>query len=460
MGFWGIEVKPGKPHPYHSDNVEGTLCVTQATLGLGKSTDRSILQCSVGHKSPVFLCSLLPDKNESCPLTLEFKDELVAFSVVGKRSIHLSGYFVADEGDYVPDEYDPDSGEDIGDTESDDESSEFEYGDDEDDDEFIYDGDDNLNTFRSSRVPNNGVVIEEIDDDEEPTNGDGLSKLKKKKNGRGGVSVLESEDEDGFPVSATEEGGKVIIECPQSKESKKNKRKVKATTEPESQPEKKKKKQKQKGNEETVADMVEDDQKELSGDETQPADAKQGSPVTNEGDKRETEVVEGSVSSKGATKKNKKKKKKNKKAGGDGESTVEKAVSGVKSDGASDEKQSASKSSNVRTFSNGLVIEDVAMGKPDAKRAYPGSQVSVRYTGKLKENDKVFDSNEGRAPFMFRLGVGQVIKGWDVGVNGMRVGDKRRLTIPPAMGYGHEGARNKIPPNSWLVFDVELVNVR
>ncbi|CAI0404356.1 unnamed protein product [Linum tenue] len=422
MGFWGIEVKPGKPHPYHSDNVEGTLCVTQATLGLGKSTDRSILQCSVGHKSPVFLCSLLPDKNESCPLTLEFKDELVAFSVVGKRSIHLSGYFVADEGDYVPVDA-SDSGEDIGDTESDDESSEFEYGDDEDD-----------------------------DDDEEPTNGVGLSKLKKKKNGRGGVSVLESEDEDGFPVSATEEGGKAIIQC-QPKESKKNKRKVKATTEPESQPEKKKK-QKQKGNEETVADMVEDDQKVLSGDETQPADAKQGSPVTNEGDKR------GSVPSKGATKKNKKKKKKNKKASGDGESTVEKAVSGVKSDGASDEKQSASKSSNVRTFSNGLVIEDVAMGKPDAKRAYPGSQVSVRYTGKLKENGKVFDSNEGRAPFIFRLGVGQVIKGWDVGVNGMRAGDKRRLTIPPAMGYGHEGAGNKIPPNSWLVFDVELVNVR
>ncbi|CAI0404353.1 unnamed protein product, partial [Linum tenue] len=89
-----------------------------------------------------------------------------------------------------------------------------------------------------------------------------------------------------------------------------------------------------------------------------------------------------------------------------------------------------------------------------------GQQVSVRYTGKLKENGKVFDSNEGRAPFIFRLGVGQVIKGWDVGVNGMRAGDKRRLTIPPAMGYGHEGAGNKIPPNSWLVFDVELVNVR
>ncbi|CAI0547204.1 unnamed protein product [Linum tenue] len=459
MGFWGIEVKPGKPQPYHSDNVEGTLFVTQATLGLGKSTDRSILQCSVGHKSPIFLCSLLPEKTESCPLKLEFKDELVAFSVVGKRSIHLSGYFVADEGDYRLDEYESDSGEDIADTESDDETSEFEY-DDEDGDEFINDGDDDFNVFRSSPVPNSGVVIEEIEDDEQPANGDGLSKLKKKKNDSGGVSVMESEDEDGFPVSAAGEGGKAIIQYP---ESKKNKRKVKATTEPDSQPEKKKKKkQKQKGVQETVADMIEDDKKELSGDEALPADAKEVSPDTREGDKRETEVDEGSAASKSASKKNKEKKnkekKKNKKAGE--ESTVGKPVAGVTSDGGSDEKQSASKSSSVRTFPNGLVIEDLDIGKPNAKRASPGSQVSVCYTGKLQKNGKIFDSNVGRAPFKFRLGVGQVIKGWDVGVNGMRVGDKRRLTIPPAMGYGHQGAGNKIPPNSWLVFDVELKDVR
>ncbi|RVX08364.1 Peptidyl-prolyl cis-trans isomerase FKBP53 [Vitis vinifera] len=86
-------------------------------------------------------------------------------------------------------------------------------------------------------------------------------------------------------------------------------------------------------------------------------------------------------------------------------------------------------------------------------------QVSVHYIGNLKKNGKIFDSNVGRAPFKFRLGVGQVIKGWDVGVNGMRVGDKRRLTIPPSMGYGDQGAGKTIPPNSWLVFDVELVAV-
>uniref|UniRef100_A0A6N2NGF2 peptidylprolyl isomerase n=1 Tax=Salix viminalis TaxID=40686 RepID=A0A6N2NGF2_SALVM len=105
MSFWGIEVKPGKPYPYHSDDVQGKLRVTQATLGLGSSEERCILQCSVGHKSPIFLCSLLPGKAESCTLNLEFSDELVAFSVIGPRSIHLCGYFDSEKGDHLRDEY-------------------------------------------------------------------------------------------------------------------------------------------------------------------------------------------------------------------------------------------------------------------------------------------------------------------------------------------------------------------
>ncbi|XP_008786602.2 peptidyl-prolyl cis-trans isomerase FKBP53 isoform X1 [Phoenix dactylifera] len=122
------------------------------------------------------------------------------------------------------------------------------------------------------------------------------------------------------------------------------------------------------------------------------------------------------------------------------------------------EEEKKVESSKMRTFANGLTIEDLAMGKPDGKRASPGCKVSVNYIGKLK-NGKIFDSNVGQRPFKFRLGIGQVIKGWDVGVNGMRVGDKRRLTIPPSMGYGEKGV-GKIPGNSWLVFDVELAGVQ
>ncbi|CAN1267234.1 Peptidyl-prolyl cis-trans isomerase FKBP53 [Linum perenne] len=418
MGFWGVEVKPGKPHAYQSDDVQGTLYITQATLGLGSSKERSILQCSREHDSPIFLCSLLPGKTESCSLLLEFKDELVAFSVVGKRSIHLSGYFVAEEGDYLDDE---DSGEDIADTESG-ESSVFDSDDDEDVEE-----EDDLNMLPSYAASKSGGKI--------------MSFI-----GECERSVSESEDEDGFPVSTTEE----------VKDSKKNKRKLKAT-EPDSQPEKKKK-LKQKGKKEAVAVMEEDHEKESPENEIQPTDAQPGSPEINETEQMETEADAGSE----PPKKSKKKKNKNKKATTDADvdgtvATVPDTGNDAKSSLVSNEK---SKPSKVRTFSNGLVIEELAMGKPDGKRASPGNQVSVHYIGKLQKGGNVFDSNVGKDPFKFRLGVGQVIKGWDVGVSGMRVGDKRRITIPPAMGYGEQGAGSKIPPNSWLVFDVELVNVR
>ncbi|KAG5090032.1 hypothetical protein JHK86_002644 [Glycine max] len=121
-------------------------------------------------------------------------------------------------------------------------------------------------------------------------------------------------------------------------------------------------------------------------------------------------------------------------------------------------KQTETKPSQVRTFPNGLIIEEVFMGKPDGKKAAPGKKVSVKYIGKMQKDGKIFDSNVGRAPFKFRLGVGQVIKGWEVGINGMRIGDKRRITIPPSMGYADKRV-GSIPPSSWLVFDVELVDV-
>ena len=84
----------------------------------------------------------------------------------------------------------------------------------------------------------------------------------------------------------------------------------------------------------------------------------------------------------------------------------------------------------------------------------------MRYVGKLASTGKVFDETKGGKVFWFRLGVGEVIKGWDVGVSGMRVGDKRRLTVPPQMAYGKEGVKGAIPPNSTLVFDVELVDTK
>jgi len=107
---------------------------------------------------------------------------------------------------------------------------------------------------------------------------------------------------------------------------------------------------------------------------------------------------------------------------------------------------------------SGLKYIDQAVGTGDV--AVAGKTVSVHYTGWL-ENGKKFDSSVDRGqPFSFPLGAGRVIKGWDEGVQGMKVGGKRKLTIPSDLGYGSRGAGGVIPPNATLIFDVELLAVR
>lgn len=103
-----------------------------------------------------------------------------------------------------------------------------------------------------------------------------------------------------------------------------------------------------------------------------------------------------------------------------------------------------------------LEIEDLIEGT--GVEAVSGKNVTVHYTGTF-EDGRVFDSSRNRGPFSFPLGAGRVIKGWDMGVQGMKVGGKRKLTIPSELAYGSRGAPGAIPPDTTLLFEVELLSV-
>lgn len=129
--------------------------------------------------------------------------------------------------------------------------------------------------------------------------------------------------------------------------------------------------------------------------------------------------------------------------------------------GSSSNKSSGSGPTSVSgqptTTASGLQYWDTVVGT--GATAVSGTTVKVHYTGWLTTGAK-FDSSRDRGePFSFPLGAGQVIKGWDEGVAGMKVGGKRQLRIPPDLGYGASGAGGDIPPNATLIFDVELLNV-
>ena len=110
------------------------------------------------------------------------------------------------------------------------------------------------------------------------------------------------------------------------------------------------------------------------------------------------------------------------------------------------------------TLPSGLKVVDLVVGTGAQPKA--GQTVTVHYTGTLTDGKKFDSSKDRNQPFSFALGVGQVIKGWDEGVATMKVGGKRKLTIPPELGYGASGSSGVIPPNATLIFEVELLSIK
>ena len=117
----------------------------------------------------------------------------------------------------------------------------------------------------------------------------------------------------------------------------------------------------------------------------------------------------------------------------------------------------AAEEAMVKT-SSGLQYADLVVGQ--GAEAHAGEMATVHYTGTLVDGTKFDSSKDRNKPFSFKLGAGQVIKGWDEGVEGMKIGGTRKLVIPSQLGYGSRGAGSVIPPNATLVFIVELLDLR
>lgn len=541
MAFWGTEVKPGKPFTQKFDDFKGRLHVSLATLGFGTATKKSVLQCNVGNKSPVYLCSLFPEKTECLQLNLEYEEaDEVIFSVIGPRSIHLSGYFLgSSRHNNVNDDNTESYGEDIANTDT--QSSEY-ADEDKYEDSFINDEDPEVfspslisneedetlgknkirNKTRNCRRLRKSYQLSESDDEENS---------QPKNNVKTGIpSESESLDEDNHPISSlcnNRTKGEIATDA-EEKEAREHKvlhessdtktefdgdfvTGVNGNTDgiiddgllngelglPIRSSEVGSERKKKRKGERSKRKHVEADGNSCSGAtsgvEIQQDELKMDNTVkTVCGEKQENMTDVGHEDSERPKKKKKKGSEQAKIIENDGtcdlkpdkmdqdvqptfdqtenHSTTKKVTKkkrtkalengdSLKSETEDKESNGVSKSSQARTLPSGLVIEELEAGKPNGKVATSKRKISVLYVGKLKQSDEIVDSTDDKSPYKFRLGVGQVIEGWDAGLDGMRVGEKRRLTIPPSMGYGSEGNGGNIPADSWLVYDVVLIKV-
>ncbi|KAL6498784.1 hypothetical protein OROGR_028331 [Orobanche gracilis] len=536
MAFWGTELKPSKPFVHSCENARGRLRISQATLGIGCATGKSIVQCILGNRSPVFLCALLPNQTESCHLDLEFEEaDDVIFSVIGPRSVYLTGYYICKSQQPNPHSDTESYGVDIENSQT--EESNYCGDDDKYEDSFIDDGDE-LQVRSPSPVSGSKVVDETMPEENNVKNRKGRGRRLRKKfqvveSDDDDANTRETGDEDGYLLSvfkskkieetysadagennapATVETGEklendgvhsikskekvdlVDINGKQEREKLRKKRKersdeennfdiqidrvhkVKASTNmesgdgylsppPESGSKNRKRSKKRKKEEGTLTCNVGNDYK--SEQDLPHTDSKSKDVPAENGD--QGQQIDNNIGIKSellanASQPEKKvKKKKNKKTqdGVLGSSLPNTTTDNQENMFVEFENQTTKeKPIRKRTLSNGLVIEEVAEGPPDGKVATPGKKVKVYYTAMLKENGHVVDTNVGKTACKFRLGDEGNMDGWNLGIDGMRVGDKRRLIIPPSMGFRKHGAAENVPPDSWLVYDVELVSVR
>merc|ERR1711953_1026683 len=454
--FWGVVLKPEKRYeqavedPFHISKA----CLEPTSIKDGKN---SITSVYIEVDDEEFLLCNLSDKvlNESLDLNFNTGDKLV-FKTSGPGVIHLTGYNVE-----VPDEddefdYEGESEEEESEEESVDEAPQLVNG-------KKRKMNDSLTDVPNKKKEKLSPLDKLLADAKKAKPGDKKEEVKKAAEMQKKIAQAmakreeesdddDDDDEDGEEEESDDDDDLLDGEAEEGDEDEED---------------------------------GEEEEEEESEDEEMETDAKpqiNGSPkkqMNGEAKKATPEKSPQSTPDSGDKKKKKKNKKKNKNKNKDAEATTEagdaktpakdqKAKTEQKTPAKAEQKTPAKAEQKTpgkdakktpggktpkRTLKGGIQVEDLKEGNgPEAKR---GKMVGMYYEGKLKSNGKTFDKNLGGKPFKFRLGAGEVIKGWDVGVDGMKVGGKRRLTIPASFAYGKQGAAPEIPPNATLVFDVE-----
>ncbi|XP_052792775.1 46 kDa FK506-binding nuclear protein-like [Mya arenaria] len=415
--FWALVLESGQRY---SQTVEKGFHISMAALELSNDADEQkkkghISVMGASDKGEFLLCSLNHKSVFQQALDLNFNEgENVTFFINGHGTIHLTGYQLDEDEDF--------DAEDL--LASDLEEEEEDVSDSDDEAPELVEGKRKKKpdiTMAKKKMkwltPEDNVSDdsdkdsdEELDDDDDGDDDDDFLNDE---------SFLDMEAEEGDSDEEEESEEEEVTPAKKKKEQQKTP---------------KDKKDKKTPGKETPKNKSKEEQKTPT--------------VTPGGDAETTSA------------KKKKKKKKNKQAGetpkANGEGGQAQTPKLDQSQSKTPKSKEQSKTPKKQVLAGGTIMEEIRVG--DGPAVKKGKMAHMYYVGKLQKDGRQFDSCLHGKPFRFRLGKGEVIKGWDVGVDGMKIGGKRRLTVPPQAGYGNQRS-GPIPPNSTLVFEVELKNV-
>ncbi|KAF9090711.1 peptidylprolyl isomerase fpr4 [Mortierella sp. AD031] len=402
LGFWGLTILPDKTY---TQIVDSSFKVSMAALDEQTKPGRTSVRVSVDKKSLV-LCSLTSGKVDQQKVDLIFTEgEEITFSVTGDNIVHLSG-------NYLPDDVIMGGNGGVGGDDDDDE---------EDDDIYSgYDQDEDGNIMISQGTKRLADLIGDEAEDEDSEDDPDFT-------GEDDDEDEDDSEEDDDEESSIRYGAQAEDDVDDSDD-----------------------------------DENEDQDKEGKDDSGEDEDDSEDSSENSEDDepvpvKKETApaVKKQKVSEEKAVIVKPKQEAAPAKAQ---EAKEVKEVKAVKEEVKKQEaKKQEIKKGHKKTLPNGMIIEDIKVG--DGSRAKSGKKIGMRYIGRL-QNGKVFDKNTSGKPFKFELGAGEVIKGWDLGILGMKIGGERRLTIPPSLAYGSQGCPPDIPQSATLVFEVKLLSMK